>query len=165
MSARRFASAALGLVAGSVLLVLPTGVGSASASTPTSVPQYIVHFSAIVTPPSTKGAAFHSTSCDIGPATNPLVVRCHETGTIKFTTDGGSGTATVSSALTGIDWRFTLHRTSASSTTYQMTGKGTESSGASPVTRPVKITGTLTVTPTPDPTFHGTEDVFPASAG
>lgn len=165
MSPRRFASAVLGLAAGSVLLCLPTGAGAAAASTPASVPQYIVHFDAIVAPPSTKGLAFHSTRCDIGPATNPLVVKCHETGTIKFTTGGGSGTATVSSALAGIDWKFTLHRTSASSTTYQMTGKGTESSGASPVARPVKVTGTITVTPTPDPTFHGTEDVFPTSAG
>jgi hypothetical protein len=44
---------------------------------------------------------------------------------------------------------------------YRMTGKGTESVGTTPVLRPVKVTGELTVVPTPDPTFNGTEDIFP----
>jgi hypothetical protein len=42
-----------------------------------------------------------------------------------------------------------------------MAGKGTESLGASPVLRPVTVTGTLTVEPTPDPTIKGTEEVHP----
>ena len=45
--------------------------------------------------------------------------------------------------------------------TYRMVGKGTESIGTSPVLRPVRVTGTLTVEPTPNPTIKGTEEVYP----
>jgi len=159
MVMRHLASAALVITAGSVMVALPSAAGSAPAPAP--VPQYIVQFSAIASPPSTGGLAFHSTSCVIGPATDPIVVPCKETGTIQFTAGGGSGTAMVTSALSSISWKFTLHRISVSSTMYRMIGKGTESVGTTPILRPVKVTGTLTVTPTPDPTFHGTEDVFP----
>ncbi len=138
---------------------LPAAAGAAPIPAP--VPQYVVQFSAIVLPPSAGGLEFHSTSCGIGPATHPIMVLCKETGTIKFTASGGSGTATVTSVLSTINWKFTLHRTSVISTVYQMVGKGTESSGATPILRPVKVTGTLTVSPTADPTFRGTEDVFP----
>ncbi|HXW81764.1 MAG TPA: hypothetical protein VEJ84_19825 [Acidimicrobiales bacterium] len=69
----------------------------------------------------------------------------------------------MSSPLSDINWKFTLHRSSVSSTTYQMVGKGTETSGASPIVRPVKVTGTITVSPTPGPTLQGTEDIFPLS--
>jgi len=138
---------------------LPSAAGAAAIPAP--VPQYVVQFSAIVLPPSAGGLEFHSTSCGIGPATHPIMVLCQETGTIKFTASGGSGTATVTSVLSTINWKFTLHRSSVSSMVYQMVGKGTESAGATPIVRPVKVTGTLTVSPTPEPTFHGTEDVFP----
>jgi len=158
MATRHLASAALAIAAGSALAALPSAAGAA----PAPAPQYVVQFSAIALPPSTGGLDFHSTSCAIGPATHPIVVPCHETGTIEFTASGGgSGTAMVTSALSSINWKFTLHRTSVSSTMYRMTGHGTESVGATPILRPVKVTGTLTVTPTPDPTFHGAEDVFP----
>jgi hypothetical protein len=159
MAMRHLASAALAVAAGSVMVALPSAAGAAPSPAP--VPQYVVQFSAIALPPSTGGLEFHSTSCAIGPATNPIVVLCQERGAIKFTATGGSGTATVTSALSEINWKFTLYRTSASSTLYRMVGKGTESVGATPILRPVKVTGTLTVVPTPDPTFHGTEDVFP----
>jgi len=161
MVMRHLASAALAITAGSVMVALPSAAGSAPAPAPAPVPQYIVQFSAIALPPSTGGLMFHSTSCAIGPATHPIVVLCQETGTIQFTASGGSGTAKVTSALSSINWKFTLYRTSVSSTLYRMVGKGTESVGATPILRPVKVTGTLTVVPTPDPTFHGTEDVFP----
>jgi len=159
MVMRHLASAALAIAAGSVMVALPTAAGSAPAPAP--VPQYIVQFSAIASPPSTGGLEFHSTSCAIGPATNPIVVLCQERGTIKFTATGGSGTATVTSVLSSINWKFALYRTSVSSTVYRMVGKGTESVGTTPILRPVKVTGTLTLVPTPDPTFHGTENVFP----
>jgi len=144
------------------MVCLTTAAGA--ASTPAPVPQYIVQFSAVALPLSTNGLSFHSTSCVIGPATNPIVVLCEETGTVKFTESGGSGTATVTSALAGIKWKFTLHRSSVSSTVYQMVGKGTETSGTSPIVRPVRVTGTLTVTPTPEPTLQGTENVFPLAS-
>ncbi len=48
-----------------------------------------------------------------------------------------------------------------SSTVYRMVGKGTEGVGTTPILRHVKVTGTITLVPTPDPTFHGTENVFP----
>ena len=125
------------------------------------MPQYIVQFTAIALPATPTGLQFHSTRCAIGPATNPIVVTCRETGTIRFTTTGGSGTAHVSSPLAGINWKFTLVRTDPTTSTYRMFGKGTESMGASPVLRPVKVTGTLTVEPTPNPTINGTEYVYP----
>ncbi len=161
MANRRVAAVALALTAGSVFVALPTSAGATSKPAP--VPQYIVQFSAIVSPPSTTGLEFHSTSCAIGPAIDPIVVQCNESGTIKFTATGGSGTATVTSVMATINWKFTLHRTSVSSTAYQMVGKGTESEGATatPITRVVKVKGPITVVPTPDPTFHGTEDVYP----
>ncbi len=157
MAMRRFASLALAIAGGSVIVGLPSLAGA----TPTPVPQYIVQFSASALPPTASGLVFHSTSCSIGPATHPIVVLCKEAGTVKFTASGGSGTATVTSAMTTIDWKFTLHRNSASSTVYQMVGKGSETAGASPILRPVKVTGTLKVSPTPEPMFYGTEDVFP----
>jgi hypothetical protein len=152
-------AAGLTLTAGSAIVGLPNAAGAAPKPAP--VPQYVVEFSAIAAPPSSTALDFHSTSCAIGPATNPIVVLCDETGTIKFTNTGGSGTATVTSALSSINWRFKLHRSSVSSTMYQMVGKGTESDGASPIVRLVRVSGTFTLTPTPDPTFQGTEEVFP----
>jgi hypothetical protein len=74
---------------------------------------------------------------------------------------GGSGTASVSSVPAGINWKSTLVRSDPTTNAYRMVGKGTESMGASPVQRPVKVTGTLTVEPTPSPTIKGTEDVYP----
>jgi len=159
MAIRRIASAALAFTAGSAVVCLTTAAGAS----PTPTPQYIVQFSAVASAVSTNGLVFHSTSCVIGPPTNPIVVQCQETGTVRFTASGGSGRATVSSPLSDINWKFTLHRSSVSSTTYQMVGKGTETSGASPIVRPVKVTGTITVSPTPGPTLQGTEDIFPLS--
>jgi len=160
LATRRLLLTALALTAGSALAIgLPSAAGA--APNPTPVPQYIIQFSAIALPATPTGLQFHSTSCAIGPATHPIVVTCQETGTIKFSTTGGSGTASVSSALAGINWKFTLVRSDPTTNTYRMAGKGTESMGASPVLRPVKVTGTLTVEPTPDPTINGTEDVYP----
>jgi len=157
---RRLLLIALPLTAASALAVgLPVAAGATRVPLP--LPQYVIQFSAIGSPATPTGLQFHSTSCAIGPATNPIVVTCHETGTIKFTTTGGSGTASVSSALAGINWKFTLVRSNLTTNTYRMVGKGTETMGASPVLRPVKVTGTLTVRPTPDPTINGTEDVYP----
>jgi len=151
---------ALALTAGSVLAIgLPSAAGA--APNPTPVPQYIIQFSAIALPATPTGLQFHSTSCTISPATNPISVTCQETGTIKFTNTGGGGTASVSSAPAGINWKFTLVRSDPTTNTYRMVGKGKESMGASPVLRSVKVTGTLTVEPTPDPTINGTEDVYP----
>jgi len=164
MANRRLISAALALAAGSVMVALPSTAGA--TATPAKVPQYIVDFDAIALPVSTGGLAFHSTSCAIGPALDPIVVQCNETGTIEFTAKGGSGTATVTSPLSTISWEFKLHRTSATSTVpistvYRMVGKGTESQGSTPIVRPVKVKGLITLVATPDPTFHGTEDVYP----
>jgi hypothetical protein len=160
LGTRRFLLTTLALTALSALAIgLPSAAGAAQNST--SVPQYIIRFSAIALPATPTGLQFHSTSCAIGPAINPIVVTCQETGTVKFTTAGGSGTASVSSALAGINWKFTLVRSDPTSNAYRMVGKGTESMGASPVLQPVKVTGTLTVEPTPDPTINGTEDVYP----
>jgi hypothetical protein len=163
---RRLLLPALALTAGLALSIgLPPAAGAAPNSAP--APRYVIHFTAIARPGAPTGLRFHSTSCIIGPASNPIVVICHEKGTIKFTTTGGSGTARVSSALAGISWRFTLVRGASTATdTYRMVGKGTESIGTSPVLRPVKVTGTLTVELTPNPTFHGTEHVhaLPTSA-
>src|SRR5271156_6303181 len=93
---------ALALTAASALTIgLPSPAGA--APNPTPVPQYIIHFSAIALPATPTGLHFHSTSCAIGPAINPIVVTCQETGRIKFTTTGGSGRARVSSALAGIN--------------------------------------------------------------
>jgi hypothetical protein len=160
LATRHLLLTALALTAGSALAIgLPSAAGAAPIPTP--VPQFIIQFSAIALPASPIGLQFHSTRCIIGPATHPIVVTCQETGTIKFTTTGGSGTATVSSALAGINWKFTLVRSDATTNRYRMVGKGTESMGATPVLRPVKVTGMLTVEPTPDPTINGTEDVYP----
>jgi hypothetical protein len=160
VATRRSLLTALALTAGSALaLGLPAAADA--APNPTSVPQYIIHFSAIASPAATPtGLQFHSTSCAIGPAINPIVVTCKETGTIRFTTSGGSGKASVSSPLAGISWSFTLVRSSAATNSYRMVGTGTESVGTTPVSRPVKVTGTLTVVPTPDPTINGTENVY-----
>lgn len=156
----RLLLAALALTSGAALAIgLPSAADA--APNPTPVPQYVIQFSVIALPVATTGLHFHSTSCAIGPATNPIVVTCQETGTIKFTTTGGSGTASVSSVLAGINWKFKLVRSAATTDTYRMVGKGTESTGTSPVARPVKVTGTLTVEPTPDPTINGTETVYP----
>ncbi len=156
---RRLLLTALPLTAASALAVgLPAAAGGTPV--PPALPQYVIQFSAIGLPAMPTGLQFHSTSCAIGPATNPIVVTCKETGTIKFTTTGGSGTGSVSSALAGINWTFTLTRSIAVTNTYMMVGYGTESMGATPVVRPVKVTGTLTVKPTPDPTIGGTEDVY-----
>jgi len=159
MTVRQSVSVALAIIGGSVIVGLPSVAGAAPKPPP--VPQYIVQFSAIALPPSTGGLAFHSTSCAIGPATDPIVVQCQETGTVRFTASDGAGTAMVTSALSTIDWKFTLLRTSVASTVYRMVGKGTESVGTTPVLRRVKVTGMITVLPTPDPTIQGTEDVFP----
>jgi hypothetical protein len=160
LATRRLLLTALALTAGSALAIgLPSAAGA--APNPRPVPQYIIQFSAIALPATPTGLQFHSTRCAIGPATNPIAVTCRETGMIKFTTTGGSGRARVSSALAGINWKFTLVRSDPTTNTYRMVGKGTESMGASPVLRPVKVTGTLTVKPTPDPTINGTEDVYP----
>jgi hypothetical protein len=157
---RRLLLTALALAAGSALAIgLPSAAGA--TPNPAPVPQYIIYFSAIALPATPTGLQFHSTSCAIGPATNPIVATCRETGTIKFTTTGGSGTASVSSAIAGINWKFTLARSDLTTNSYRMAGKGTESIGASPVARPVKVTGTFTVEPTPDPTIKGTEELFP----
>lgn len=156
---RRSLLTALPLTAASALAV---GLPAAGATPgPRLLPQYIIEFSAIGLPVAPTGVQFHSTRCAIGPATNPIVVTCQETATIKFTATGGSGTANVSSALAGINWTFTLTRTSAVTNTYKMVGYGTESMGASPVLRPVKVTGKFTLKPTPGPTISGTEDVYP----
>jgi hypothetical protein len=160
LATRRVLLTTLALTAGSALGPgLPAAAGAAPNATP--VPQYIIQFSAIALPATPTGLQFHSTSCVIGPATNPIVVTCKETGTITFTNTGGSGKASVSSVLAGIKWKFTLVRSSTTTSTYRMVGKGTESTGASPVLRPVKVTGTLTVIPTPGPTINGTEEVYP----
>jgi hypothetical protein len=160
LAARPLLLTALALAAGSALAIgLPSPAGA--APNPKPVPQYIIQFSAIALPTTPTGLQFHSTSCAIGPAINPIVVTCQETGTIKFTTTGGSGTASVSSALAGIDWKFTLVRSDPTTNSYRMVGKGKESTGASPVLREVKVIGTLTVEPAPDPTINGTEDVYP----
>jgi hypothetical protein len=158
---RRTVLSTLALAAGSALALAAPSAASA-APNPKALPQYVIHFRAIVLPPSTTtGLQFHSTSCAIGPTSNPIVVTCQESGTIKFAATGGSGTATVSSALAGIDWKFSLVRSSASANTYRMVGSGTESVGTSPVRLPVRVTGTITVEPTPLPTITGTEDVTP----
>jgi hypothetical protein len=155
---RRLLSSALPFAAASALAV---GLPAAGATpVPPPLPQYVIGFSAIGLPATSIGLQFHSTRCAIGPATNPIVVTCQESGTIRFTTTGGSGTASLSSALAGINWAFTLTRSSAATNTYKMVGYGTESIGATPVVRPVKVTGKLTVKPTPDPTISGTEDVY-----
>jgi hypothetical protein len=159
MHRRHVASALLALTAGSALVGLPVAAGAAPAA---PHPQYVVQFKAIEVPPATTtGTAFHSTSCAIGPAIDPIVVQCQESGTILFTATGGSGTATVSSPLGSISWTFKLHRSSAVGSSYLMTGKGTESIGTTPVARPVKVTGTIATTPTPIPTFQGTESIYP----
>ena len=158
---RRSLLTALALAAGSAA-ALGAPLAASATPNPAAVPQYIIKFTAIVVPATTAGMQFHSTTCVIGPATNPIVATCQETGTIAFTSTGGSGTASVSSALADINWTFTLVRSStAASATYRMVGKGTESNGASPVLRPVKVSGRITVKPTPDPTLRGTEDVYP----
>ena len=92
---RRSLLTALALTAGSALaLGLPAAAGA--APNPTAVPQYIIHFTAIALPAATTtGLQFRSTSCAITPATNPIVATCKETGTIKFATAGGSGSAHV----------------------------------------------------------------------
>ena len=156
---RRLLLTALPLTAASALAV---GLPAAAGGTPgqPALPQYVIQFSAIGLPAMPTGLQFHSTSCAIGPATNPIAVTCKETGTIKLTTTGGSGTGSVSSALAGINWTFTLTRGSEVANTYMIFGYGTESMGATPVLRSVKVTGTLTVKPTPDPTIGGTEDVY-----
>jgi hypothetical protein len=158
---RRSLLTALALTAGSALaLGLPAAAGA--APNPTALPQYIIHFTAIALPAATTtGLQFRSTSCAITPATNPIVATCKETGTIKFATAGGSGSASVSSPLAGINWRFTLVRSAATTDTYRMVGNGTESMGATPILRPVKVTGTLTVEPTSAQTIKGTENVYP----
>jgi hypothetical protein len=156
---RLLSTAALALTAGSALATgLPSGAG---ATTNARVPQYIIRFSAIVLPATPAWLRFHSTSCAIGPAVDPIVVTCQENGTIRFTAAGGSGTASVSSVLAGINWKFTLVRATPTTNTYRMVGRGTESRGASPVLLPVKVTGTLKVEPTPDPTIKGSESVYP----
>lgn len=157
MTLRRLVPLALALTTGSLVATLPSPAGAVS----TPAPQYIVQFSATVLPPASAATGFHSTSCAIGPAIDPIVVRCQEDGTVRFTDTGGSGTATVTSVLSTIHWKFTLHRAAAVSTSYRMVGKGTETAGTSPVVRAVKVTGTVSVLPTPDPTFQGTEDIYP----
>ena len=160
LATRRLLLAALALTAGSALTV---GLTSAASAAPNlkPVPQYIIGFSAIALPATPIQLQFHSTSCAIGPANNPIVVTCQESGTIKFTTTGGSGQASVTSALAAINWKFTLVRSAAATSTYAMVGRGTESVGATSVLLPVKVTGMLKVLPTPDPTINGTEKVFP----
>ncbi len=160
LAIRRSLLTAMALTAGSALAF---GLPSAATAAPNlkPVPQYVIDFSAIALPAATPGLQFHSTRCVIGPATNPILVTCQEKGTIRFTAAGGSGAASVSSALAAINWKFTLVRTNVATNTYRMVGKGTESLGASIALRPVKVTGTLTVEPTPDPTITGIEDVFP----
>jgi hypothetical protein len=155
---RRLLLTALPFTAASALAFGLPAAGAAPVPAP--LPQYVVQFNAIGSPATPTGLQFHSTNCAIGPATNPIVVTCQETGTIKFTSTGGSGTASVSSALAGINWTFTLTRGSAVTDTYKMVGYGTESIGTTPVVRPVKVTGELNVKPTPDPTISGTEDVY-----
>jgi hypothetical protein len=154
---RRLLLSALPFTATSALAVGLPATGATPLPPP--LPQYVIHFSAIGLPATPIGLQFHSISCAIGLATDPIVVTCQETGTIRFTTTGGSGSASVSSALAGINWMFTLTRSNAVTNTYKMVGYGTESVGATPVVRPVKVTGKLTVKPTPDPTISGTEDV------
>lgn len=139
-------------------LASPANAATGSAA----VPQYIVNFTAIAGPPAPDGLPFHSTACAIGPAIDPIVVTCQESGVISFTAAGGSGRASISSVLADINWTYTLTRSTASAaTTYRMVGTGTETVGTSPVLRPVRVTGTIMVKPTPDPTIHGTEDVYP----
>jgi hypothetical protein len=160
LAIRRLLLTALTLSAGSALLIVaPSAAGAAPIPRP--VPQYIIHFTATALPATPTGLQFHSTSCAIGAATNPIVVTCRETGTIRFTITGGSGTAHVSSVLAGINWNFTLVRAEVTTNTYRMVGTGRESIGTSPVLRPVRVTGTLTVEPTPNPTIKGTEEVYP----
>lgn len=156
---RRSLLTALPFTVASALAVGLPAVASATP-VPRQLPQYVIQFSAIGSVATSSGLQFHSTSCAIGPATNPIVSNCQETGSVTFTTAGGSGTANVSSVFAGINWTFTLTRSSAVATSYKMVGYGTESVGASPVVRPVKVTGKLTVKPTPDPTISGTEDVY-----
>ena len=164
MPTRRPLLAALALAAGSTLvLAAPAG---ATITPPRPIPQYLISFTAIAQPGDpTVGLQFHSTACAIGPATNPIVVTCQENGHIVFSTVGGSGTAAVSSVMAGINWTFKLVRASATGSTYAMSGTGTESVGTTPIRRPVRVTGRITVIPTPDPTLgpiiKGTEAVYP----
>ncbi len=155
---RRLLLTALPFTVASALAIGPPAAGATPV--PSQLPQYVIQFRAIGSPATPTGLQFHSTSCAIGPATNPIVVPCQEVATITFAATGGSGTASLSSALAGINWTFTLTRSSAATDTYRMVGHGTESMGATPVVRPVKVTGNLTVKATPDPTISGTEDVY-----
>jgi hypothetical protein len=163
---RRPLLAVLAFAAGSTLaLGLATPAGASISPPP--VPQFIIHFTAYTQPPDpTLGLQFHSTTCTIGPATHPIVVTCKESGHIVFSTAGGSGSASVSSVLVGINWTFTLARATAiGATTYTMSGSGTESTGTTPVLRRVRVTGTIALIPTPDPTLgptiKGTENIYP----
>jgi hypothetical protein len=166
MSTRRPLLAALAFAAG---LTLSLGFATVAGATitPVPVPQFIIHFTAISRPADpTTGLQFRSTSCAIGPATHPIVVPCQETGHIVFSSIGGSGSASLSSVLAGINWTFSLARASATTaTTYAMSGTGTESTGTTPVRRPVRVTGQITVLPSPDPTLgpvvKGTENIYP----
>ncbi len=165
---RRPLLAALALTAGPILTLAMAVPAGAATTPPPPTPQFVIHFSAVTQPPPdpTLGLAFHSTACVIGPPTHPLLVKCQENGHVVLSATGGSGSASLSSAFAGINWTFKLVRTStATTTTYLMSGKGTESTGASPVLRPVRVTGRITVIPTPDPTagptIRGTEAVYP----
>ena len=154
----------LALVAGSSLAI--GFAAPAGATTPPPVPQYLIRFTAITTkaPDPTVGRLFRSTACVIGPATNPIAFNCQENGHIVLDSVGGLGTASLSSVIAGINWNFTLRRAVTGATTFVMNGSGTESQGASPVSRPVHVTGRITVIPTPDPTvgpiIKGTEAVY-----
>jgi hypothetical protein len=163
LAVRRSLVAALALAAGSALAA---GVAtSAGATTPPPVPQYLIRFEALGAPGPVPGLTFHSTACVIGPATNPILVNCKESGHVVFSSVGGEGVASLSSVIAGIKWTFILIKSSAAgSTTYLMNGTGTESQGTTPIQRPVRVTGKITVIPTPagvvGPLVKGTEAVY-----
>jgi hypothetical protein len=157
---RRPLIGSLALVMGSALALGLAAPAGASA-TPRPVPQYIIHFSAYLSPPSSGGLAFRSNFCTISPATSPVVAKCQENGVIRLSSTGGNGRAKVSSPMVGINWTFTLVATGPNR--YQMSGKGTESPSGPPILRPVRVTGTIETAPTPIPTLKGTQYVFPLS--
>ncbi len=168
LATRRPLLAALALAAGPILTLAVAVPAGAAAIPPPPTPQFIIHFSALTQPPPdpTLGLGFRSIACVIGAPTHPLVVKCQENGHVVLSTTGGSGSASLSSVVAGVNWTFKLVRTTAASTTtYLMSGNGTESTGTSPVLRPVRVTGRITVVPTPDPTLgptiRGTEAVYP----
>src|SRR5690242_16843019 len=155
------------LAAGALALsVVALGSGVALAATP--VLSDTIKFAGTATASSNGTFTFTSSRCSLLSDGEATAVPCQESGQGSRSSNGISGTATVTSADGTTHWSFTLTPTTTANR-YKMVGKGTESDTPDPGSTsnpyPCVVRGLITIIPTSTTTaaIKGTEKVLESS--